>query len=240
MNRPIYRHLADKKWRQYHRLLLIQRISQHHIVPDLLSHLDPTASVTLGFGRRNVQPGQFVDSRVSEVPARLKVQVFDKGERLVTVVVVNPDVPDLEKDSFKSRCHFLAANVPISPTSTSVALTKLSKDHHVIQPWLPPYAQKGSPHHRLVVFVLQQDGSTPLDLAQLRQYQSQRENWTLKSLLTKNQSLRPIGVNIFRTIWDEGTDGVMKRAGVEGVEVEYVRKQPEKNVYKKKDGARYR
>ena len=240
MNRPIYRFLADKKWRQYNRLVLMQRISQHHIVPDLLPHLDPTASVSLGFGRRNVQPGEIVDSRVSEIPLRLNVQVYDKGERLVTIAVVDPDVPDVDHDSFNSRCHFLAVNVPISPTDTSVPLSKLSKNNHIIQPWLPPYSQKGSPYHRLVVFVLQQDGTEPLDIAQLRQYQSKGEGWKLKGLLTKNQSLRPIGVNIFRTVWDEGTDGVMKRAGVEGVEVEYIRKRPEKNVYKKKDGTRYR
>ncbi|KAL9102581.1 MAG: hypothetical protein Q9163_002299 [Psora crenata] len=240
MNRPIYRYLADKKWRQYNRLLLMQRVSQYHIVPDLLPHLDPTASVSLGFGRRKVQPGEFVDSRVSEIPARLNVQVYDKGERPVTIVVVDPDVPDVKNDSFTSRCHFLAVNVPISPTLTSVPLARLSKDSHIIQPWLPPYAQRGSPYHRLVVFILQQDGTQPLDLAQLRQYQSRREGWKLKGLLTKNNGLRPIGVNIFRTVWDEGTDGVMKRAGVEGAEIEYIRKKPEKNVYKKKDGARYR
>ena len=77
MDRPIYRYLADRKWRDYKRKILMQRISQMYIVPDLLSHLDPTAQVSLGFGRRNVQPGEFVDSRVSEIPARLNVQVFD-------------------------------------------------------------------------------------------------------------------------------------------------------------------
>ena len=240
MNRPIYRYLADKKWRQYNRLLLMQRISQHHIVPDLLPHLDPIASVSLGFSRRNVLPGEIVDSRVSEIPARLNIQPFDKGERLVTIVVVDPDVPDVENDSFRSRCHFLAVNVPVSPSSTSVPLAKLSKNDQIIQPWLPPYAQKGSPYHRLVIFVLQQHGAEPLDVSQMRQYQSKRDGWKLKALLTKNSTLRPIGVNIFRTVWDEGTDGVMKRARVEGVETEYIRKKPEKNVHKKKDGARYR
>ena len=239
MNRPIYRYLADRKWRQYARLVLMQRISQHHLVPDILQHLDPTASVTLGFHRRRVQPGDFVDSRVSEVPARLNIQVFDKGERLVTIVVVDPDVPDIEHDSFISRCHFLAVNVPVSPTKSSVPLGHLKKDDHIVQSWLPPFAQKGSPYQRLAVLVFQQDTPEPMDLAVLRKAESKREAWTTNRL-TRHHKVTPIGATLFRTIWDEGTDGVMARAGVEGVEQELVRKKPEKNPYKKKDGSRYR
>ena len=240
MSKPIYRHLADQKWRTYPRKVLMQRIEQYHIVPDLLHHIDPTASVSLAFGRRNVQPGEFVDSRVSEVPARLGIQVFDKGERLVTIAVVDPDVPDLESDSFKSRSHFLAINVPISPTNPSLPFTHLKKDEHIVQPWLPPSAQKGTPYHRLVIFVLQQNGSDKLDIEHVRQSQLEREGWHVKQLMSRFQSLSPIGVNMFRTQWDEGTDGVMQRAGMEGANVEFIGKKPEKNVYKKKDGSRYR
>ena len=237
MNRPIYRHLADRKWRSYDRLVLIQRIEQHHVVPDILPYLDPTASVSLHFDRRNVQPGEFVDSRVSEIPACLRIQVFDKGERLVTIVVVDPDVPNTDTDAFDSRCHFLAANIPVSPTQTSVQLSKFQDN--VVLPWLPAFAQKGAPYHRLVVMVLQQDGEEPLDVAALKAQNKKREGWKIKGLVGKG-GLTPIGVGLFRTKWDEGTEGVMKRAGVEGAELEFVRKKPEKNLYKKKDGARYR
>ena len=240
MNRPIYRYLADQKWREYARKILVQRIEQHHIVPDMLHHVDPTAAVSLGFGRRNVQPGEFVDSRISEMPARLRIQAFDKGERLVTIAVMDPDVPDLEKDSYRSRCHFLSVNVPLSPTDPSVPLAHLNSDQHVIQPWLPPFSQKGAPYHRLAIFVLQQNGDAPLDVPHFRKFQTKRDGWNVKQLMTNHQTLTPIGVNLFRTQWDEGTDGVMQRAGIEGADVQFVRKKPEKNVYKKKDGSRYR
>ena len=246
MNRPIYRHLADKKWREYKRLILMQRISQMYIVPDLLPHLDPTAEVHLGFGRRVVQPGEFVDSRVSEMPAKLNVHVFDKGERLVTVAVVDPDVPDEDQDSFGSRCHFLAVNIPISPTSTSISIAKLSESEHIVHPWLPPFAQKGAPYHRLAVFIIQQDaGETSqeprLNPEHLRNDKScKREGFTVRRLLSKETALKPIGAHLFRSRWDEGTDGVVSRAGVEGANIEFARKKPEKLPYKKKDGARYR
>ena len=243
MNRPIYRYLADRKWREYKRKLLMQRISQMYIVPDMLQHLDPTAEVSLGFGRRNVQPGEFVDSRVSEIPARLNVQVFDKGERLVSIAVVDPDVPDEARDRFRSRSHFLAVNVPLSPTATSIPLSKLKKKEHIVHPWLPPYAEKGAPYHRLAVFVLQQDDAgkgASLDVETLKQsWRLKRDVFTIRKLVD-TKPLKPIGMHLFRSKWDEGTDGVVMRAGVKGMNIEFKRKKPEKGPYKKKDGARYR
>lgn len=108
----------------------------------------------------------------------------------------------------------------------------------MVFPWLPPFAQKGAPAHRLAVFVLQQDGGA-VDLAALRGMDAKREGWGLRGFL-QGKGLVPIGVHLFRARWDEGTDGVVKRAGVEGQDLEFVRKRPEKGLYKKKDGARYR
>lgn len=243
MDRPIYRYLADRKWRLYNRKLLMQRISQMHIVPDMLPHLDPTAQVSLGFGRRNVQPGEFVDSRVSEIPARLKVQVFDKGERLVSIAVVDPDVPDEKRDRFGSRCYFLAVNVPLSPAHPSIPLSRLRKAEHIVHPWLPPYAEKGAPYHRLAVFVMQQDDAgkgASLDVEALRENPRWKRDGFRIRMFVDEAPLRPIGMHLFRSKWDEGTDGVVTRACIEGMNIEFKRKKPEKLPYKKKDGARYR
>lgn len=236
MNRPIYRYLADRKWRKYQRLLIMQRITQMHIVPDILPHLDPIAEVNLGFGRRDIKPGEFVDSRVSEVPPRLKVQVFDKGERLIHIVVVDPDIPDETKDSFGSRCHYVALNIPLSPTNPSVPLSRLGA--HAVLPWLPPYSQKGAPYHRMTVFVLEHREGKALDTALVKE-KLKREGFSLHAF-NDRFSLKAVGVTLFRTIWDEGTAEVMARAGVEGADVEFTRKKPEKLPYKKKDGARFR
>ncbi|MCJ1389450.1 hypothetical protein MMC18_002307 [Xylographa bjoerkii] len=238
MNRPIYRYLADRKWREYKRLVMMQRVSQMHVVPDVLPHLDPIAEVSLAFGRRNVQPGEFVDSRVSEILPRLNVQLFDKGEKLVTVVVLDSDVPNVEKDAFDYRCHFLATNIPLSPTTTSLQFSLLSKDSQVVLPWLPPHAQKGSPYHRLSIFILQQPEGKALDVEAMSNREI-RDGFNLRSFNDRHL-VKPIGVHMFRTIWDEGTEGVMRRAGLEGANIELRRKKPESLPYKKKDGARYR
>lgn len=222
MNKPIYRYLADRKWREYQRLVTVQRINQLGVVPDLLPHFEPTAEVRVAFKQRNVQPGEFIDSRFSELPPRLKVQVFDKGERLVTVVMVDGDVPLEEEDSFMHRCHYLAANIPISPTQTSLPLSK-AQESQLVLPYVPPFAQKGSPYHRYSIFVLEQDPGQTVDAEALKK-EVKRDGFSLRSFSHK-QKMEPIGVGIFRSSWDEGTAGVMKRAGIEGADIEFKRKR---------------
>ena len=239
MNRPIYRHLANKQWHSYRRKIQEQRITQMHIVPDILPHMNMVAEVTLAFGRHNIQPGAFVESRISEKPARLHVQVFDKGTRLVSIVVVDPDVPNTETDGFEYRCHFLAVNIPISPTRTSLPLATLTNQpSQLVLPWLPPYAQKGSPYHRLAVFVLQHQDGKELDVEAVKK-KVKRDGFKLRSFMDRYRVL-PVGVALFRSIWDEGTAGVMQRAGIEGANMEMVRKKSERLPFRKKDGIRYR
>jgi large subunit ribosomal protein L35 len=239
MSRPIYRYLADRKWREMKRPILMQRITQMHVVPDVLPHLDPVADVRLSFGRHKIQPGEFVDSRVSAIAPHLNVQLFSKEERLVTVVVVDADVPNLETDMFDYRCHFVAVNIPISPVKGLIQFSKLDGEKQVVLPWMPPHALKGSPYHRLSVFVLEQPEGKDLEVEKAKQKAATREKFVLRSF-NDRFLLKPIGVHMFRNQWDENTAAVMKRAGLEGVDVELKRKKPESLPYKKKDGSRYR
>jgi large subunit ribosomal protein L35 len=221
MNKPIYRYLADKQWRKYQHKLITQRIEQLAIVPDVLAHFEPTADVRIAFRTRQVDHGEFVDSRISEPPLRLKVQVFDKGERLVSIVVIDSDVPQLDSDNFKSRCHFLATNIPLSPTTTSIPLSQLTPENIAI-PWLPPFAQKGSPYHRYSVFLLEHPKDQPLNVSDLQKIS--RDDFRLRGFKDKYK-VTPIGMSLFRSQWDEGTAGVMQRASVEGADIEFKRKK---------------
>jgi large subunit ribosomal protein L35 len=256
MNRPIYRYLADRKWRSYRRKLLMQRLTQMFVVPDVLPTLDPTADVRLAFGRRHarVQPGAFVAARISARAPTLDVQVFDRGERLVSVAVVDLDVPDATRDAFRTRCHFLAANVPVSPTAGAIALGRLTtaaaaaaaagaeqRAPQLVLPWLPPHAQKGSPYHRLAVVVLQQPDGVLIDAAtalagpageKTAAAAAAEESEDIDAArmdfslrdFVARHALKPIGAHLFRTVWDEGTAEVMQRAGLPGADVELRRK----------------
>ncbi|KAI1096701.1 PEBP-like protein [Rostrohypoxylon terebratum] len=204
--------------------MITQRIKQLSIVPDVLPKFEPTMDVQLYFRRDKVVPGEILNSRVTEVPPRLRVQVFNPGERLVSVVVMDSDVPNAETDSFERRCHYLSANIPLSPTEHSLPLGKANKETQLAVPWLPAFAQKGAPYHRLSLFILEQKPGVTLDIEKLRELYSARDGFSLKSYRDKF-GLTPVGFNIFRTVWDENTAGVMERAGMPGADIEFKHKR---------------
>jgi large subunit ribosomal protein L35 len=53
---------------------------------------------------------------------------------------------------------------------------------------------------------------------------TERDGFRLKSFVDRHR-LQPIGLSLFRSIWDEGTAGVMERAGVEGADIEFKKKK---------------
>ncbi|EAQ86577.1 hypothetical protein CHGG_07830 [Chaetomium globosum CBS 148.51] len=234
MNKPIYRYLAHRKWSGMERNIILQRIEQFHIVPDLLPKFQPTMDVKMTFRGYKTPPGATLNSRITEIPPTLRMQVFEKGERLFSVVVLDADVPDAETDSFKKRLHFLATNIPWSPTRDSLFLNRLGTAAAASQPelgtlavpWLPPFAQKGAPYHRLTVFILEHKDNLPLDAAKLKEmYDGQgRDGFSLKSFRDKF-SVTPVGFTMFRSEWDENTADVMARHGIPGADVEFKRQR---------------
>jgi len=89
LNKPVYRFLANQKWREYRRPILIQRLTQMHVVPDVLPVLDPVVDVQLRFRGYDVQPGTILDSLQTQVPPTFKVIPFTTGQMLCTVLVVD-------------------------------------------------------------------------------------------------------------------------------------------------------
>ncbi|KAL3432629.1 phosphatidylethanolamine-binding protein [Aspergillus tetrazonus] len=239
MSKPIYRYLADQKWREYRRKILVQRITQMKVIPDVLPHCDPIVDTKLYFGRKAVPPGEFVNSQVSSVPPKLDIQVFDGENRLVTIAVVDSDVPNVEKDSFDYMMHYLAVNIPISALKTKVDLSQLSTESQVVLPWLPPVAQKGSPYHRLSLFVMEQKDSKPLDFAAVKAKETDRLNKLLRTLQARYH-LKPIGAHLFRTIWDDDTRDVMKEIGFPLADMELRRKRSEALPYKRRNPSTFR
>jgi large subunit ribosomal protein L35 len=208
------------------------------VVPDVIPNVDPILDVKIVFGNRVVQPGEFVESHISEHPCRLTLQSYEGGEKMVTIAVVDPDVPNIETDGFDIRCHFLASNIVISPTQPIVDLGTLSSDSQVLLPWMPPYAQKGSPYHRLSIVILQQKDNIPIDL-EIAKKKVQRDGFTVRSMMSRHM-LSPISASLFRAQWDDNTAGVMARAGIEGADVELKRKKVEPLPYQRRDTSRMR
>jgi large subunit ribosomal protein L35 len=259
--------LADKKWRSYERKVVVQRMEQMNIVPDILPTIDPVVSTKLGFtwpsslpgskpGKERIMPhGDFVESRLSEHPPTLHIQPYTQGEQLVTIALINPDVPDVSTDAYNYRCHYLACNVVISPTWTGIPLTQLNPASQVLHDWLPAFAQKGAPYQRMAFIILAQrpaqslpagnnerPAAKTIDVGEIKQWEgkfAQRDGFSLRGFASQF-GLKPIGVHLFRTHWDDGTAGVMRRAGIPGWDVEFKRKRIDPLPYKRLKEERYR
>ena len=237
LNKPIYRFLAERKWREYRHKIQVQRIETMRVVPDVVPTCELEVDIRMFFGRRQISPGDFVDSSVSENPLNLSVQSFTRGVRLVTIAVMDPDVPNLETDRFESRCHFLATNISITPTTPIVDFAKLP-DTSVVLPWLPPHAQKGSPYHRMSVVVLEHKDNIPLEKEALSNMFT-RETFNIRNAISRF-SVKPIGSALFRTRWDDDMAGVMARHGFEGANMELKRKKVEPLPYKRRNPPSFR
>lgn len=227
----------------------MQRIEQMKVVPDVLPTIDPVVSTRMKFRNHEHAHGEILNSMLTETAPRIDIQPYDRGERLVTIAVVNLDVPNVADDSFTSRCHFLASNVSISPIATHVDLATLDASQ-ILQSWHPAYSQKGLPYQRLAVVVLEQPAkedqtqgnrSQSLDLTAIKAAgrDTVRENFSLRAFCTRHR-VQPVGIDLFRTVYDENTAGVMHRAGIAGGDVEFKRMRVEPLPYKRKPGKNYR
>lgn len=234
----------------------MQRLTQMNVVPDVLREINPTVDVDLSFHRLSVHPGDFVTSTMSQYPPRITIQPFNGGRRLVTILMIDPDVPNVETDSFNSRGHFVAVNVPISPTQTVISTSDIPdveampneampSKGQLLEQWKPPFAQKGSPYHRLCLLILEQSDEKPVDGMTVKKAllsdQKNTLDFSAKRLISR-YGMVPVGAFLFRTRWDEGTDALMYRLGAEGAGVELKPRRVLPLPYKKKpsDGAKYR
>lgn len=175
---------------------------------------------------------------MSEQAPTLHIQSFEGGEKVVSIAVVDSDIPNAKTDDFDSGLHALLANIKITPTKGEVNLNRPAEDPTMVIPWLPPSAQKGAPWHRLSIWILEHPDNQMIDVDSIKK-RCDRDTFNLRSFEGK-YLVTPIGVTMFRTKWDEGTRDLMERHGIEGADIEYKKKPVTPMPYKKKDGARFR
>ncbi|KAG6919469.1 hypothetical protein DXG01_005728 [Tephrocybe rancida] len=164
MSDPAHRHLVEQKWRKDGDLdLLMERLHQMHVVPDVLPDIRPmvdvhvtartTAPMRLATKKMHttVVPGEYLLPEQTLKPPRVYANVFHEDTRLYTMLLVDPDVPDEANQSFRTYLHWLQPNVPLSASSKgAIPLT----DAHT--PYVPPHPQNGTPYHRYVLLFLPQ------------------------------------------------------------------------------------
>lgn len=216
-NIPVFRYLAERDWNKYDMLLLMQRLESLHVIPDTLPTLEPRANVSLQFPgvvNKWVEPGKLLRTSVAAKRPVLKIQEFEKiaPGSLYTVLIVDPDTPDLMNDSFKTTLHWAASNIPLSNDNHSVDISKADE----LVGYLPPHPEKNSPTHRYCVWVFRQETENPdtnITRVNVDAEDLERDYFDIRYFVDK-YGLDPVGAHVWRCDFDRSTDEVREKFGL--------------------------
>ncbi|BGP49283.1 mitochondrial 54S ribosomal protein YmL35 [Rhodotorula kratochvilovae] len=203
LSKPVYRHLAERAWRKDGDLaILMQRVTQMHVTPDLLPEIKPVADVRLQVAGQTIEPGVFTKPADTREGFDVSVQVYHPEERLYTLLVVDPDVPDEFNQTFTTFAHLLIPNIPLSATTPQpLSLSSLPS----LLSYVPPHPQAGTPYHRFTTLLLAQPaGGAPLSLAE---GSVEREAFDVRAFV-RQHGLSAQGVSFFRQKWDESVSKI--------------------------------
>jgi large subunit ribosomal protein L35 len=165
MDKPVMRHLAHRRWRKEGELdLVMQRVNQLGVVPDLIPDHVPIASIRVAGAQGAIVPGAVVPATELAGAPQLTVQLFEHPETpsdatpvpeaLYTLLVVDPDSPNHETHSYTERLHYAKSDIPLSVVSGQLdLLTAPGTEHLAYEPIAPA---QGSGKHRLVFLVVRQ------------------------------------------------------------------------------------
>ncbi|GJJ13866.1 hypothetical protein Clacol_008123 [Clathrus columnatus] len=249
---PVFRHLTEQKWRKDGMLdLLMERIYQMHVVPDLLPELHPTIDLHIQFpwttghrtlsqrrreksGWYTIEPGKFLISKQTRDPPRVATTAFHTDVRLYTMLMLDPDVPDEESNSFQTYLHWLRPNIPLSATYRNIKISPSDEGNPVKEesieetpdvskniiggigggsardtPYIPPHPQRGTPYHRYVVLLLPH--INPLEHLDIPVFKhDQRLGFNLREFAAQwDLALGPGGgAHMWRQVWDEDVSDI--------------------------------
>ena len=211
MDRPVMRHLAERKWKKEGgQDLIMGRIYQNKVVPDVVPDIAPLNPLLLAVDNQTIEPGSTMDSRSIEKPPALHYQSFQhpsiptnknpNPSALYTLVVVNPDEPDTVNHSYSTRLHYLKTDIPLSVISDSEHIINSTLGKEIVS-WEPIAPPKHTDRHRLVFVLFRQYKDTFSKLTSA----PPRENFNVRSLMaTFDFPLNSIvGINLVKTQWTE-------------------------------------
>lgn len=214
LTQPVFRHYLKEKWMSFDLMLLMQRLETLHVIPDTLPTLDPKVDVKLKFPHNNVEtwiePGKILSSNATSRPPTLKVTEFEKiDKQLYTVLVVNPDVPDLKKDSFSTFLHWGVKDVELSNVDNEISAKKLMDNKgSEFCDYIPPTPEKNAPANRLAVWVFRQNGEPLKEVGDIK-----RLGFDIREFVSSCK-LTPVGAHVWRSRWDRNVRKVREMYGL--------------------------
>ncbi|GBC02064.1 hypothetical protein RclHR1_04430014 [Rhizophagus clarus] len=196
MNIPVYRHLREKHWRKEPLYKLMQRITQMYVVPDIFPTLEPTIDLEFKFKNDVIEPGVFLFPAQTKKEPKVTLTNFHEETRLYTLIMVDPDMPDVPNNAYQTEWHWLITNIPLNVTKSDVS------SGEVILPYVPPHPPKGTKYHRYTLAILEQPDNQKIIIPEnmgrvkdVREFMSEH-NLTLR------------GASFFREVWDEEVSNI--------------------------------
>lgn len=206
MDRAVMRELAARAWRRDGGLdLLMQRLFQLGVVPDMLPDILPTADMTVSpDAGEAVEAGKTLSPSVLKAAPRIHVQLFEhpatpdaahpNPEANYTLLVVDPDSPDHENHAFTQYVHYAKADISLSVLSGATEL--MTAPGNELLAYESPAPPKGSGKHRYVFLLVKQgDALQPIT----------RDNFTLRTYLEEHKLSNEdvVAASLVRAQWSE-------------------------------------
>ncbi|KAG9314739.1 phosphatidylethanolamine-binding protein [Chiua virens] len=209
MSKAVDRHIIEHRWRNEGALdLLMERVHQMHVVPDVVPDLHPSFDLRVSFPEHQtknvssvskytfVEPGIFLLPEQTVEPPMLHKDVFHIDERLYTLIMIDPDVPDEVNSTYQSFLHWLQPNIPLLATSPSLISNVNSHTKYI-----PPHPQKGTPYHRYIILLFPQKFHIDVPIVEM----DQRLGFSVREFMAK-YNLDPStggGAHMWRGEWNQ-------------------------------------
>ncbi|KAG8763898.1 hypothetical protein FRC11_009420 [Ceratobasidium sp. 423] len=235
LTQPVYRYLLEQNWRQKGALdLLMERVHQMNVIPDILPSFHPTVDLRISFSEgEDVVPGVFLPVKSTLQAPSITAQAYHPEERLYTLLIADPDVPDPSMNSFSTYLHAFQPNIPLSVTKTQITLSTAPEISETSLPFIPPHPQNGTPYHRYTTLLLPQTSELSVDMSKLP-----REKFDVRGAYEQYGFTSGGGIHMFRESWDE-TVGLVYKKFLGQPEPKFG-KIPEPEPYLDETGRRYR
>ncbi|RIB20111.1 phosphatidylethanolamine-binding protein [Gigaspora rosea] len=196
MSKPVYRHLKEKHWKSGPLPKLMERITQMYVVPDIFPDLEPTMCLEFKFDDEFVEPGRFQRPIRTINPPTIVMNSFHVETRLYTLIMVDPDMPDVENKSFQMQWHWLITNIPISATKIDI-----SGGNEILK-YVPPHPPKGTKYHRYTLGAFEQSNGK-IEMSKMDLKMNVREFVSQHNLILR-------GATFFREVWDKDVSSIYK------------------------------
>ncbi|ODQ55094.1 PEBP-like protein [Saitoella complicata NRRL Y-17804] len=209
MSKPVFRYLAKQDWEFRPLPVLMQRLETMFVVPDTLPSITPVVDLRLRFnGSHIVEPGSWVElDQCTNAPPAVEIVPFEDGENTYTVLLVDPDTPNVEDQTYNTTLLWAVSDVKISPTFTEFNAAHGTEHAQFI----PPHPTYGIKYHRYTMLAFRQ----PTEKLKMEGYEIPGGTFKFDlRTFVEDHELEPVGASFWRAKWTEGvSERIAKETG---------------------------